>query len=91
MFNMKLFEYPISDIIIIATCERKNRKNRAVGAGGVPRVPWYPPILSDQLTLSQPGEQVMPVTTCSPGFSDLPTTLKSNVAITGLNTELCKC
>ena len=47
-------------------------------------------ILSDQLTLSQPREQIMPVTTCSPGFSDLPTTLKSNVAITGLNTELCK-
>ena len=89
MFNMKLFEYPISDIII-ATCERKNSKNRAVGVGGLPKVPWYFPILSDQLTLSQPGEQVMPCYYLLPRIFSLPTTLKSNVAITGLITELCK-
>ena len=30
------------------------------GAGGA-MVPWHPQILADQLTLSQPGGQIMPI------------------------------
>ena len=45
---------------------------------GVPGVLCHPKILANQLTLSQPGGQIMPIyviTTGPPGFSDLPTAL----------------
>ena len=44
---------------------------------GVPGVPWHTQILSDQLTLFQPGETDYAhlITTGTPGFSDLPTAL----------------
>ena len=41
-------------------------------------VPWYPQILTDQLSLPQPrggGRLCPPNTTGTPGFSDLPTAL----------------
>ena len=49
----------------------------SLGVMGVPGVPWYPQILADQLTLSEPGETnyVNLITTDTPGFSDLPTAL----------------
>ena len=31
-----------------------------VSSLGVPGMPWHPQILADQLTLSQPGGQIMP-------------------------------
>ena len=45
---------------------------------GVPGVPWYPQILADQLTLSQPGgaDYARHINTGTPGFSDLPTALQ---------------
>ena len=47
---------------------------------GVPGVPWHTHILADQLTLFQPGatDYAHPITTGTPGFSDLPTALISN-------------
>ena len=43
---------------------------------GVPGVTWHPPILADQLTLSQPGGRLCPTNnTGTPGFSDLPAVL----------------
>ena len=45
-------------------------------------MPWYPHILSDHLTLSQPGvgggSLCPPNNTCTPAFSDLPTALQDN-------------
>jgi hypothetical protein len=51
--------------------------SRPVGAGAAGGVPWHPQILSDQLTLSQPGgaDYAHHFTTGTPGFSDLPTAL----------------
>ena len=45
---------------------------------GVPGVPWHTQILADQLTLFQPGgtDYAQPITTGTPGFSDLPTALR---------------
>ena len=39
--------------------------------------PWHPQILANHLTLSQPGgvDYAHPITTGTPGFSDLPTAL----------------
>ena len=50
---------------------------RAVGARGGPGAGVHGPLQNfiDQLILSKPGEQIMPTTTLSPGFSDLPTAL----------------
>jgi hypothetical protein len=47
---------------------------------GVPGVPWHTQILSDQLTLFQPGgtDYAHLITTGTPGFSDLPTGLARN-------------
>ena len=44
---------------------------------GVPGVPWHTQILTDQLTLFQPGgtDYAHLITTGTPGFSDLPTAL----------------
>jgi len=44
---------------------------------GDARVPWHPQILADQLTLSQPGwiDYAHLITTGTPGFSDLPTSI----------------
>ena len=46
---------------------------------GVPGVPWHTQILADQLTLFQPRgtDYAHLITTGTPGFSDLPTALKS--------------
>ena len=46
---------------------------------GVPGVPWHTQILADQLTLFQPGgtDCAHLITTGTPGFSDLPTALRS--------------
>ena len=49
-----------------------------VSSLGVPGVlPWHPQILADQLTLSQPGgaDYAHHISTGTPEFSDLPTTL----------------
>ena len=45
---------------------------------GLPGVPWHIQILSDQLTLFQPGgtDYAHLITTGTPEFSDLPTALK---------------
>ena len=45
---------------------------------GVPDVPWHTQILTDQLTLFQPGvtDYAYLITTGTPGFSDLPTALQ---------------
>ena len=45
---------------------------------GAPGVPWHAQILTDQLTLFQPGgtDYARLITTGTPGFSDLPTALK---------------
>ena len=44
---------------------------------GVPGVPWHTQILTDQLTLFQPGgtDYAHLIATDTPGFSDLPTAL----------------
>ena len=44
----------------------------------MPRVPWHPQILADQLTLSQSegANYAHQITTGTPGFSDLPTVLR---------------
>ena len=49
---------------------------------GVLGVPWHPQILADQLTLSQSGgtDYAHLITTGTPGFSDLPTALSSQVS-----------
>ena len=39
---------------------------RDAGGGAAPGPPWYPHILTDQLTLSQPGGQIMPTTLLLP-------------------------
>ena len=46
---------------------------------GVPGVPWHTHILSDQLTLFQPGgtDYAHRITTGTPGCLDLPTALDS--------------
>ena len=46
---------------------------------GVVGVPWHTQILTDQLTLFQPGgtDYAHLITTGTPGFSDLPTALNS--------------
>ena len=41
----------------------------------VPGVPWHPQILANQLTNSQLGGQIMPITFGPSGFSDFPTVL----------------
>ena len=44
--------------------------------------PWHPQILTDKLTLSQPGEAnyAHHITNGTPGFSDLPTALHTYCA-----------
>ena len=51
---------------------------------GVPGVPWHTQILADQLTLFQQGgtDFSLLITTGTPGFSDLPTALQSQITIT---------
>ena len=48
---------------------------------GSPGVPWHPQILADQLTLFQLGgtNYAHLITTCTPGFLDLPTALEMMV------------
>mgnify|MGYP006979712808 CR=1 FL=1 len=48
----------------------------------MPGVPWHTQILAAQLTLFQPGgtDYAHLITTGTPGFSDLPTALKSSDA-----------
>ena len=51
--------------------------NAVVSSLGVPGMPWYPQILADQLTLSQPvgADYAHHISTGTFGFSDLPTAL----------------
>ena len=53
---------------------------------GVPGVPWHTHILTDQLTLFQPGgtDYAHLITTGTPGFLDLPTALNVHEC------EICK-
>ena len=48
---------------------------------GMQGVPWHLRIWADQLTLSQPGgtDYAHHITTGTPGFSDLPTALYTNI------------
>ena len=58
---------------------------------GVLGMPWLPQILADQLTLAQPGgtDYAHQITSGTPGFSDLPTTLQSIELICKYLAKVC--
>ena len=52
------FSFQISRVNLVWPCFSDSCSK--VSSLGVPRVLWHPQILADQLTLSQPGGQIMP-------------------------------
>ena len=68
-------------VIIFSTLG--NNRGPGPSSLGVPGVPWHTQILADQLTLFQPGgtDYAHLIPTGTPGFSDLPTALRSKVTM----------
>ena len=66
--NLLYCAYTLVCVSFLSGCS-----SRPVGAGGAP--PNFDRSVNRQLTLSQPGVQIMLTTTGTPGFSDLPTAL----------------
>ena len=68
---------------IVSNDTRKAPKTAGLSSLGVAGVPWHPQILADHLTLSQPGgtDNAHHITTGTPGFSDLPTALRSYLVL----------